>query len=115
MLPLSTRPSSLSFYYKYTARNSGEQGYAEIAVLDASGNVLATGNKALAPRTNYAKETVSLSGYACNSAKAATIKVIFKSTNTDQYLNKNGVGKEDGESGYYVGSKLYIDDIALEY
>ena len=111
----STRPSSLSFYYKYTARNSGEQGYAEIAVLDASGNVLATGNKALAPRTNYAKETVSLSGYACNSAKAATIKVIFKSTNTDQYLNKNGVGKEDGESGYYVGSKLYIDDIALEY
>lgn len=110
----NSRPSALKFFYKYTARNSGENGYVEFAICDASGSVITTKTKSLTPVDNYIEDSVNLD-YEPGMEKASVIKVIFKSTDTNQYLNTNGVGKESGESGYYVGSKLYVDDIVLVY
>lgn len=110
-ISFNTRPSALSFYYKYTAQNNGEQGYAEISVIDNANNVIATATKDLDAQSAYTKATVNLN-YPIGSAKASSIRIIFRSTNTTQYLNKDGVVQE---SGSYVGSKLYVDDIALEY
>ncbi|MDE5940899.1 MAG: DUF4493 domain-containing protein [Muribaculaceae bacterium] len=113
-IDFSTRPAALKFFYKYTARNSGENGYVEISVLDASGNSIATATRSLIPADSYQQETIALA-YSPNMPKAASVKVIFKSTDTDRYLNNNGVEKVNEESGINLGSQLYVDDIELEY
>ena len=91
----------------------------EFSVLDANGNVIATASKALDTTGNYTQSSETLN-YGLNSAKASKLSVIFRSTNAgNKYLNKNDIPKHTGVLGilndYYVGSQLYIDDIALEY
>lgn len=115
----ASRPTTLSFWYKYAPTNSADKGYVEFSVLDANGNVIATASKALDTTGNYTQSSVTLN-YGLNSAKASKLSVIFRSTNAgNKYLNKNDIPKHTGALGilndYYVGSQLYIDDIALEY
>lgn len=118
-LDFASRPASFSFWYRYVAKNSSDKGQAEIRVLDASGNILASGIIDLAPASSYTQQTISLS-YGANCAKAAKIYVKFLSTNSTSFLSKSndnltGPGFANLSRGKFQGSQLYIDDISLNY
>lgn len=117
----ASRPSSLSFYYRYetvTAGN-GDYGTAEITVYDASGNVIASASRNLTEQGSYALVTMPLS-YSAGVGKAARISVIFKSSGNSAALAKDTKyfhcpGVKNVSGGEYVGSELYVDDITLNY
>lgn len=118
-MSFSSRPASLSFYAMYIAKSNSDYGLAEIFVLDASDEVIATGSKQLYASSSYELITIPLT-YAKTDKKAATLKVIFKSSgNTDclkwtsDCLSDPGSAKYNSER--YKGSELYIDDITLNY
>lgn len=111
-----SRPASVSFWYKYAPFNSGDKGLCEVKVLDAAGNVIASGTLSLAEVSSYTQQTISLN-YSMNTAKAASISVRFRSSDSDTYLNKNGVNSitNGNTSKKFIGSNLYVDDIQLIY
>lgn len=74
----TSRPMSLTFDYKYVPVN-GEQAQADIKVLDAAGNVLASGTEMLSTATTMTTKTISISSYAFGK-KAAKLYVGFRST-----------------------------------
>lgn len=115
-ISFGSRPAAISFWYKYTAFNSGDKGLCEVKVYDASGNVIATGSKSLAAASSYSQQAVALT-YAINSVKAARISVRFRSSDSDNYLNSSGVCSISGgnTSKKFIGSELFIDDIVLTY
>lgn len=141
-LTFASRPSALSFWYKYAVMNkdgkdNGERGVAEITVFDAEGNVLATKTEKLEPNASYtsinsdndwsvngayAPKTISLD-YPASAAKAARISVIFKSSdysNAELEANKNSSHMRPPKplnlnSHIYLGASLLVDDITLDY
>lgn len=118
-IAFDSRPVSMSFWYKYTpATNSADCGYAEITLLDATGGEIASKAVALEAADNFTEQVVALD-YNFSSAKAASIKVIFRSTNAGtEYLNSTYMPKKTtlgSLSDYYVGSQLFVDDIVLNY
>ncbi|MCC8114589.1 MAG: DUF4493 domain-containing protein [Bacteroidales bacterium] len=117
----ASRPQSMTFYYKYIPTNSADYGYAEISVLDANDNVLATATKQITAQDSYIPMTLNLS-YAAGCAKAAKIKVIFKSSDnatclqwdkSSNYLHNAGTA--NWTDGRYTGSSLYVDETTLSY
>ncbi len=115
---MASRPSSMTFYYKYTVKNSADYGYAEIQILDASSNVIASGSLNLNATGTYTQQTIALNYTA--KAKAALVKVVFKSSNnpacqtiTNDNLSSPSFGNLS--DGRFTGSELYIDDIVLTY
>ncbi|MCH5219881.1 MAG: DUF4493 domain-containing protein [Muribaculaceae bacterium] len=113
-----SRPQAFSFQYKYTPQNPNDKGYAEITLLDINGETLVTKTWDLDKAEAYTEQNVDFE-YPIGSPKAAVIKVIFRSTNAgDTYLNSNDIPKKSSVgylTDYYVGSKLYVDDIQLIY
>lgn len=117
-IAFASRPAALTFWYKYSPKNSADRGLAEVYVYDASGNVLASGALALAAASSYTRQTIPLS-YA-TATKAARIYVKFMSTNSPEYLvrtdsNFSGPGFANLGRGTFMGSQLYIDDVELTY
>jgi hypothetical protein len=118
-IAFTSRPKAMSFWYKYTAKNSNDAGEAEISLLDASGNVIASGKASLGASSSYVQKTITLT-YAHGSAKAAKIYVKFLSTADAQFLTKSTTNfdyppNRNLSDGTYMGSQLYIDDIELTY
>jgi hypothetical protein len=118
-VPFASRPSALSFQYKYTAKNSADHGEVLIRMIDASGNVIAEQKADLSAQSEYGKKTIALN-YSSVSPKAAKIYIRFLSTNVQEALSKdrnwlNGPGAGNLSRGTYMGSQLYIDDIELIY
>ncbi|MDE6716882.1 MAG: hypothetical protein K2J70_01705, partial [Muribaculaceae bacterium] len=72
-----TRPSSLSFDYKYTPVGN-EQGEAYIRVLDATGNEIASSVYPVSATTN-GKAQINIEGYPFGK-KAARLELCFRST-----------------------------------
>jgi hypothetical protein len=117
-MSFSTRPSSLSFWYKYTAKNSSDHGVAEVYVYDASDNIIASGAADLEAASSYAEKTVALT-YTSN-AKAAKIYVKFLSTYSSSFLSLSTSNMSyppygNLSDGMYLGSQLYLDDLSLNY
>lgn len=115
-IAFSSRPTSMKFYYKYSPLKSGETGYAEIKVLDAAGNVIATGNRGLAESSSYQQITIPLT-YNRGAAKAAKIAVMFRSSAESidgSYVKENTNWAGVLQSCTY-GASLYIDDVELAY
>lgn len=115
----SSRPSSMTFYYKYSPKNSADRGFAEIRTIDASGNIIAAKSENLTASNEYKELTLTLD-YPSGAEKAAKIYVRFQSTDDRTYLQKNndnfsGPGFANLSRGTYMGSQLYIDDIKLNY
>lgn len=110
----TSRPKSMSFWYKYSAYAAGDQGYAEIVILDSENRVIATKTTSLATTDAYQNITLDLS-YPEAPAKAAYIKVIFRSSDSGKTDCKKSTGLLGILNDYYVGSKLYVDDIQLNY
>lgn len=124
-IAFASRPASLSFDCTYKPEGS-ENGSVYIAVLDASGSVIAKGEKNIT--STDTKMTVTLSDYAFGS-KAAKLQVRFKSstaavpsvtTPTGSALSE-GTGlsnKTIGANSYHAfasGSELTIDNVKLNY
>ncbi|MGN1172409.1 MAG: PCMD domain-containing protein, partial [Muribaculaceae bacterium] len=118
-ISFASRPSSLSFNYKYSPKNSADFGYAEIWVKDANGNVIASKNQNLNAIDAYTNVTLSLS-YAEDCPKAAQICVIFRSSNNPdcQTISKDNLSQPpfaNLSDGTYMGAQLFIDDVTLNY
>lgn len=118
-LDFASRPSSMSFYYKYTVRNAADWGVAEIHVLAADGTEIASGSRQLSAVNDYTPVSIDLN-YAVGAKKAALIKVMFKSSgNSDcQSVSNANLSSPPGgnlSDGRYTGSELYIDEIVLNY
>lgn len=118
-IDFSSRPSSLSFWYKYSPKNSSDNGYVEIWVKDAAGNVLASKSQDLGSAGSYTQVTLPLS-YPAGCGKAAKIYVKFLSTNSESFLvksdaNLSGPGFGNLSRGTFMGSQLSIDAIQLNY
>lgn len=118
-LDFASRPSSMSFYYKYTVRNAADWGVAEIHVLAADGTEIASGSRQLSAVNDYTPVSVDLN-YAVGAKKAALIKVMFKSSgNSDcQSVSNDNLSSPPSANlsdGRYTGSELYIDEIVLNY
>lgn len=118
-IAFASRPSSLSFKYKYSNKNGSDKGYAEIWVKDASGKIIARGNLNLDPATTYTEKTIALN-YPAGTAKGTKLYIKFLSTNSRDFLVKNNNNLNappfaNLSNGTYMGSQLYIDDITLNY
>lgn len=127
-----TRPSSLSFRYRYAPVN-GELAEAYVKVLDASGTVIAQGSSKLVAAASMQSVSVPLTGYAFGK-KASKIMVCFRSTESGvtpkvnipsgSALKENDVHLNTdyywtlGANDYHalaVGSVLTVDDVTLGY
>lgn len=108
-----SRPSALSFWYKFN-EVKGFKGNAEVSVLDAAGNVLSSASFEIAAQDSYVQKQLPLT-YTRGAAKAKTLKVIFRSTAADVPLSKDNINLNTGVNPEFLGSELYIDDIELIY
>lgn len=118
-IAFASRPASVSFWFKYSAKNSSDHGLARAFVYDAAGNIIAQGSLELSAQGSYAERTIPLS-YNQGAAKAAKLYVCFQSTNVADALTKNdswlnGPGWGNLDRGEYSGSTLFIDDVTLNY
>lgn len=118
-MAFASRPSSLSFWYKYSPKNSADKGYAEIWVKDAAGNVLASKNVLLEAQGSYTQKTIELS-YLRGASKGAKIYVKFLSSYASDYVkrtddNFSGPGFGNLSNGTFMGSQMWIDEITLNY
>ncbi len=118
-IDFATRPSSLSFYYKYSPKNSKDTGYVEYWIKDSAGNILSSGSKNLSSASTFTEVSLSFS-YGVNINKAAKLYIKFLSSSSRDYLTKstnNFTSPTFGNlsDGEYLGSQLYIDDITLNY
>lgn len=116
--PFSSRPSSLSFWYKYQPKNSNDYGYAEIWLKSADGKIIAKETRNLTKADQYTEVVMNLP-YTVKQ-KAAKICVIFRSSaNPDCYaINESNLtypGFAASKGTQTVGSQLYIDDVTLNY
>lgn len=75
-LAFGSRPSSMTVTYDYAGLGS-EQGLAEVALVDASGAVIASGTANLASGSK--STTIALTGYPFGS-KAAALRITFLSS-----------------------------------
>ncbi|MDE7495465.1 MAG: hypothetical protein K2M67_01315, partial [Muribaculaceae bacterium] len=123
----SARPKSLSFKYTY-APDGNEEGYAYISLLDAQGNVIGSGAVNLSTAGSFTDAEVKISSYKFG-AKAAAIKVGFKSSTSSQpgIVIPSGSDLNEGQSlgsktlpantykAFAKGSELKIKDIKVNY
>ncbi len=119
-ISFASRPSAISFYYKYRPKNSADYGKAEVIVKDADGAVIASQSFRIENQSTYIKKTLDLT-YVPGSKKAESLVVRFTSCDNPNCLQANkdclngfpqsGLGKDNT----FIGSELYIDDIELIY
>lgn len=115
-LSFASRPSSMSFWYKYSPRNSADKGFVEIWVKDANDNIISPVKQAnLDASSDFSQYTITFDGFGKpDVAKSAKIYVRFQSTHNSGYLKKDETSRDDTEKTH-LGSQLWIDDIQLNY
>ena len=118
-IEFASRPSSVKFWYKYEAKNAGDHGVATAYVSDASGNVIAEGSVELGAQASYTEKVINFS-YNAGAEKAAKIYLCFLSTNVADALkkDKNWITPPSFANvtrGEWYGSRLYVDEITLNY
>lgn len=118
-MDFASRPSELSFWYKYQPKNSSDYGYVEIWLKDSDNNIITRQTTTLTKTDSYEKVPPIKLSYA-NNKKAVSICVIFRSSgNPNCYqINKDNLAYPAfaaSKGTQTVGSKLYIDDIELIY
>lgn len=123
----ASRPTSLTFSYRYTSIN-GEEGEAYIRLLDAAGSVIAESDVALEASSSAKTMTVALPSYPAGR-KAASVQVGFKSVKgsaatvnipTGSALNEGQLlgNKTIAANSYHAfasGSELAVSGISLGY
>ncbi len=114
-----SRPSGMTFYYKYIKKNSEDRGAALIRIRDTDGVIISEKELEMDNCESYSDATLQLD-YPFDSSKASTIEIVFKSSNKDVNSQRNKdwltpPPHNNLSDGEYIGSQLYIDDITLNY
>ena len=120
-IPFESRPSGMSFYYKYKPKNSADKFIAKIVVLDANKDIIA---EAVMPadkcgaQGEYTQATVNLT-YAegKQNTKATSMYISFVSGTKLEKNDKDFSYPPFGNlsNGEFVGSQLYVDEVTLLY
>ncbi len=115
----NSRPTSVSFQYKYSPYPSDDKSEIYFIVYDANNNIIAqTGTHRGSAQANYAKKTLSLN-YTNTTTKAKYITAYFKSGSktgsSASYYVQGGYKLNPNSNSYFQGSALFIDDIVLNY
>lgn len=117
-MDFASRPSALKFWYKFSEFNSGDKAMVEIEVLDADGNIIAQGNGTYGNTNTYTEETIQLS-YSRGSAKAASLRVKFRSSDKATVSGSDvahlSTGLFTDHNQHATGATFYVDDITLLY
>lgn len=111
-----SRPNKMSFKYKYRPGKGGDQYYAEVLLLDQYDNEIGSGKKSEGNEVSDWADGIIDIVYTTLNSKTAKIVVKFKSgdkDNNDSFIEVPDFANTD--TGEYVGSKLYIDDVKLIY
>lgn len=117
-LDFKSRPASISFWYKYSPKNSSDKGLAEVWLKDASGNKIFATTLLLDAVGSYTHKSITLN-YDVNAPACDKIYIRFMSSYDMEYYkrtddNFSGPGFAS-QNGTFMGSQLYIDDIELTY
>ena len=115
-IAFSSRPASVTFQYKYTAKNSSDKGQALVQVFDSANNLIAESMADLPAQSSFSAVTLNLSDqYDFKSAKASKIYIRFLSTSNSSFLDFNSTNFSSNLISGHVGSQLYIDEVVLNY
>ena len=113
----TSRPSSLSFKYKYDSYDN-DVFKVTVRVEDASGNVIASKEMSDGRASSgWASMTIELD-YSVLDRKAARIYVCFRSSSLadeDITYRKTKVTIAGTTKNGYIGSVLKVDDLQLNY
>ncbi|MDE6555999.1 MAG: DUF4493 domain-containing protein [Duncaniella sp.] len=115
----ASRPVSMTFYYKYSPKNSADRGQALYELYDAQGNIIASKVEELSSASDYTEKTFTFN-YPLNTPKAAKLYVRFLSTCKSDALTKSSSwftppSFGNLSDGTYMGSQLWIDEVTLNY
>lgn len=116
-IEFTSRPSALTFKYKYAPKNPADRGQCEYWLKDAAGNILVQGTRVLEPASAFTDVTIPMT-YVAGAAKGAKLYVKFISTNNRDYLTKsndNFTAPKFMIGGPYMGAQLTIDEVVLNY
>lgn len=113
-----SRPLQVQFYYKYHSYNSESTApYAE--VIDADGNQIGYGLLRINATTKTFVKGIINIVYSNTTAKAASFRIVFLSTDASSPSVKSVQGGVGALGGYadsrHIGSILTIDDVELIY
>lgn len=117
----TSRPSSLSGYYKFErdAADPDETGMVTVQVL--SGNtVIAQASKMLEPAEDYTPFSLPLT-YAAAAPKATSVRVMFASSNhasnsmADETANVKTSTRVNRYEAYSIGAALTVDNLSFNY
>lgn len=119
-MPINSRPSKVTFWYKYSPKNSDDCGHALVQIFDKSGKLIVQDQMELTKADAYTKKELLLN-YPAGAPQAGKIYVRFMSTDKPDALTKNSAwmnappfGGNWGK-GEYSGSRLFIDDVEFNY
>lgn len=112
----ASRPSALSFMHRFNP--NGAAYYAQIQVLDASGNVIGTGEKndGTAAVNAWTRVTVPVV-YTVTNRKAASIRISIRSSKDggEGARKLSDISTLSGTHKIYCGNALYVDNVELLY
>lgn len=111
-IPFDSRPNSFSFYYKYDSHSSDEMLVRAQVENRHNGvtTILASGEyRSTASQGSFAQRTINLN-YTVADMPATHLVLAF-------YSGKNENNKDyiKGGSGYWYGSRLYVDKLTFGY
>jgi hypothetical protein len=115
-LVFASRPSALSFMHRFNP--NGAAYYAQIQVLDASGNVIGTGEKndGTAAVNAWTRVTIPVK-YTVTNRKAASIRISIRSSRDggEGARKLSDISTLSGTHKIYCGNALYVDNVELLY
>lgn len=118
-IEFSSRPSGVTFMYKYKPKNPIDKFIAKIVVLDNEGNIISEKqlpDSECGENGSYTLKRIELD-YPKGSKKADKMYILFQSgtqvePGSTNYDYPKGGNLSDGE---FLGAQLYIDDVKLVY
>lgn len=118
-IQFTSRPSEISFSYKYIPKNPNDYGCVAIELKSLDNTIIYSKVFELKSQSTYAEFSQKLI-YDSLVKKAATISLIFKSSANEECwaINESNLTPPPARNlsdGEYVGSQLYIDNVELIY
>ncbi|MGN1046161.1 MAG: hypothetical protein ACI4QG_03600, partial [Candidatus Cryptobacteroides sp.] len=119
----ASRPSAVTFWYRFSAYSSDDRFGAEVQVLAEDGTVLASASIADGPQTDsWTMMTLPLN-YTVLNRKAASISISFKASTKGSHscdvggeiFEIAGQTGTDNYSAVKLSSMLRLDDVELVY
>ncbi|MGN0188268.1 MAG: DUF4493 domain-containing protein [Candidatus Cryptobacteroides sp.] len=121
--PFASRPSAVTFWYRFSAYSSSDRFGAEAQVLAEDGTVLASASISDGPQTDsWTMMTLPLN-YTVTDRKAASISISFKASTSGSHscdvwgeiFEIAGQTGTDNYSAVKLSSMLRLDDVELVY